>query len=73
MVMQTNPQSPATENPESAGRLTVLIVDDSKVIRLALSKILREEFEVLQAADGEQAWDILRENKNISAVTNDKL
>ena len=69
--MQTNPQTPATVNPESAGRLTVLIVDDSKVIRLALSKILREEFEVLQAADGEQAWDILRENKNISAVFSD--
>lgn len=71
MVMQINQQTPAIENSDSAGRLTVLIVDDSKVIRLALSKILREEFEVLQAADGELAWSILSENRNISAVFSD--
>ncbi len=49
----------------------VLIVDDSKVIRLALSKILRKNFEVIQAVDGEDAWDKLIENSAITAVFSD--
>ncbi|TNF37701.1 MAG: response regulator, partial [Gammaproteobacteria bacterium] len=35
----------------------VLIVDDSKVIRRAAVKILEKEFEVIEAEDGEDAWE----------------
>jgi len=50
---------------------TVLIVDDSKVIRLALSKILKKDFEVIQAVDGEDGWHKLEENEAIIAVFSD--
>ena len=49
----------------------VLIVDDSKVIRRAASKILDKDFEVEEAIDGEDAWEILQHNKNISVVFTD--
>jgi len=50
---------------------TVLIVDDSKVIRLALNKILKNDFAVLQANDGEDAWEKLQENDAVSAIFSD--
>jgi len=51
--------------------VTVLIVDDSKVIRLALNKILRNDFNVIQANDGEDAWDKLSGENEISAIFSD--
>ncbi len=55
----------------TAGKMTVLIVDDSKVIRLALNKILKADFEVIQAGDGEEALTCLDENDAISAIFSD--
>lgn len=52
-------------------KLTVLIVDDSKVIRLALNKILKNDFTVIQANDGQDAWEKLSQNDDISAVFSD--
>jgi len=49
----------------------VLVVDDSKVIRRAASKILDKDFDVEEAVDGEDAWDIIQQNKNISVVFTD--
>lgn len=47
------------------------MVDDSKVIRRAATKILEKEFDVVEAEDGEYAWDELQQNKNISVVFSD--
>lgn len=44
-----------SETPH-AQRPRVLVVDDSKVMRLAANRALRDEFEVLQAGDGESGW-----------------
>lgn len=52
-------------------KLTVLIVDDSKVIRLALNKILKNNYIVIQANDGEDAWGKLSQNDDISAIFSD--
>ncbi|HSH29495.1 MAG TPA: diguanylate cyclase [Thiohalobacter sp.] len=49
----------------------VLVVDDSRVIRVAARKILKEEFEVLEAGDGEAAWDALQQNPGIALVISD--
>ena len=49
----------------------VLIVDDSKVIRRAATKILEKEFEVVEAEDGEFAWEEIKKNENISVVFTD--
>ncbi len=49
----------------------VLIVDDSRVIRRAAVKILEKEYVVIEAEDGEDAWEQLQQNKNISVVFTD--
>lgn len=49
----------------------VLVVDDSRVIRRAAVKILQKEFDVVEAEDGEDAWEELQKNSNISVVFSD--
>jgi len=49
----------------------VLIVDDSRVIRRAAVKILQKDFDIIEAEDGEDAWDILLKNPKISVVFSD--
>jgi len=56
---------------EGSNSSQVLIVDDSKVIRRAATKVLEKEFEVVEAVDGEFAWDEIQKNKNISVVFTD--
>jgi len=50
---------------------TVLVVDDSRLMRLAARKILKNDFEILEAEDGEVAWDTLQANNNITLVMSD--
>ncbi|WJW75997.1 response regulator [Thiohalobacter sp. IOR34] len=59
-------QDPATET-----KPRVLVVDDSRVIRIAAKKILRDEFEVLEAGDGEAAWEALEAEEDIALVISD--
>ena len=56
---------------ESNNENQVLVVDDSRVIRRAAVKILQKEFDVIEAEDGEEAWDELQQNKSISVVFSD--
>ena len=49
----------------------VLVVDDSRVIRRAAVKILQNDFDVIEAEDGEEAWEELQKNPNISVVFSD--
>lgn len=49
----------------------VLIVDDSRLVRIAASKMLAEEFEVVLAIDGKNAWDILQIDREIQVVFSD--
>lgn len=56
---------------DQKGQFQVLIVDDSRVIRRAATKILDKEFDVIEAEDGQDAWDEIQKNKNISVVFTD--
>jgi diguanylate cyclase (GGDEF)-like protein len=56
---------------ESASNNQILVVDDSRVIRRAAIKILDKEFSVVEAEDGQQAWDVIQKNKKISMVFTD--
>ena len=40
----------------------LLIVDDSRVIRVTARKILRDHFETIEAVDGENAWEYYPHN-----------
>lgn len=53
----------------SAGR--VLVVDDSAVIRQAISKMLKVDFEVAVAADGEAGWDVLSQTPDVAVLITD--
>lgn len=47
----------------------VLIVDDKKNNQKVLADILKEEYEIIEAVNGAQAWEIiLKERKSLSAV-----
>jgi two-component system cell cycle response regulator len=52
-------------------RPRVLIVDDSKVVRSSLSKVIRTTFDVAEAADGEAGWTAIEADPAIVAVISD--
>ncbi|MBN1378840.1 MAG: diguanylate cyclase [Gammaproteobacteria bacterium] len=52
-------------------KLRVLVVDDSKVVRKAFSRILGETYDLLEAEDGEGAWELLNQHADICAVFTD--
>jgi CheY-like chemotaxis protein len=50
---------------------TLLVVDDSRLMRVAARKILQGEFNILEASDGEEAWDVLQASPHVSLVMSD--
>ena len=54
-----------TEKPE------ILVVDDSKVIRLAAKKMLSSDYKIHFAEDGQIAWEMLQKENAISVVFTD--
>ncbi|MEN8760919.1 MAG: diguanylate cyclase [Thiogranum sp.] len=58
--------------PEATtNRPTILVVDDSRLMRVAARKILKNDFEILEAEDGEAAWDVLQDNRQINLLMSD--
>ena len=52
---------PCTGEPEPSPAAAVLVVEDEDRLRVAVSKLLRRRgFEILEAADGSAAIDLLR-------------
>jgi two-component system cell cycle response regulator len=49
----------------------LLIVDDSKVIRVTARKILRDHFDTVEAVDGENAWEVLSNDEPFSLIVSD--
>jgi two-component system, cell cycle response regulator len=49
----------------------VLIVDDSKVVRATIAKIIRDSFDTRQEADGEAGWAAIESDQDIVAVISD--
>ncbi len=56
---------------QSVDKPQILVVDDSKVIRLAARKMLGKDYEIHLAEDGAIAWDMLQANNNISVAFTD--
>lgn len=50
---------------------TILAVDDSRVMRRAISKILSIQYNVIEAEHGEDAWALLEHHTNIQVVFTD--
>ena len=49
----------------------ILAVDDSRVMRRAMSKVLGKNYEVIEAAHGEDAWTLLINESDIQTVFTD--
>jgi two-component system cell cycle response regulator len=49
----------------------LLIVDDSRVIRVTARKILRDHFETVEAVDGLDAWEKLANDASFSLIVSD--
>ncbi len=52
----------------SSPKRTVLVADDSRVVRKAVNNILSEDFQIIEAENGEQALAMLHGNPDIGAV-----
>ena len=67
---ETTAPAPAAEAPKPASnavvydKKTILVVDDSNIIRNFVKRIFSEEYEVGTAKDGQEAIDILEANKD---------
>ena len=55
----------------SASKSVILVVDDSRLMRVAARKILTTGFEIVEAADGEIAWNTLQNDNRIVLVMSD--
>jgi CheY-like chemotaxis protein len=61
----------AEDTAEAAGKPSILIVDDSPTIRAAVTKALENDFELIEASDGQKGWEILRGNRKIKLIVTD--
>lgn len=52
-------------------KFTVLVVDDSRTVRASINKILSANYNIVQAEDGEDAWNKLLEIQGVSIVITD--
>jgi diguanylate cyclase (GGDEF)-like protein len=55
----------------SSQKIKVLVVDDSRVVRIAASKMFNDEFEIFLAVDGKEAWELLNEKEDIQVIFTD--
>lgn len=58
----TNPKKPKPR---------ILVVDDSRVMRHAVAKILGDNYDVIEAGHGEDAWTLLTHDERIQVVFTD--
>lgn len=66
----TSLRTPELE-PTSQTKPRVLVADDSRVIRMAINRILGSDYELVEVGDGESAWDRIREDTEIQALVTD--
>jgi diguanylate cyclase (GGDEF)-like protein len=49
----------------------ILIVDDSRVVRVSLKNILQNDCQLIEAEDGQKAWELLLETPHIQLMFSD--
>ncbi|MEJ2060019.1 MAG: response regulator [Gammaproteobacteria bacterium] len=49
----------------------ILIVDDSRVMRKSMRRLLSHDFDVVEADDGDVAWDMIQKDNGIQVVFSD--
>ncbi|MHB8347667.1 MAG: GGDEF domain-containing response regulator [Acidiferrobacterales bacterium] len=54
-----------------AEKTRVLVVDDSRLMRVAVQRVLGQEFDLVESEDGEAGWEKLRHDNRIQVVISD--
>ncbi len=49
----------------------VLVIDDSRVMRHAVNRVLNQEFDILEAEDGEAGWEKLVNDQSVQVIISD--
>jgi len=70
-VTTENQESSANDERLEGDKPRILVVDDSKVLRKAASKILGNAYDVILANDGEDGWEKLAVDDTIQVVFSD--
>jgi len=65
------PTPPGRPADAAAARPVVLVIDDSRVIRRAITKTLADEFALIEAEDGEAGWAHIAADPRIQVVITD--
>ena len=60
-----------TQEVEQTELPRILVVDDSKVMRLAAGKLLKDDFDVIVAEDGQAGWELIESDPTIQVVFSD--
>jgi len=74
-IMETTPDkiSPSASSDSKADtKPRVLIIDDSRLVRVSIKKVLMQEFDILEAVDGEDGWDKLVGDPQVQVVITDQ-
>ncbi|WP_455203286.1 GGDEF domain-containing response regulator, partial [Kaarinaea lacus] len=50
---------------------TVLVIDDSKLVRVSIKRVLKNEFTIVEAVDGEEGWEKLLNDDSVQVVITD--
>lgn len=66
---QNSPQQLA--QPHAHKKPRILVIDDSRLVRVSIKKVLAEEFDIVEAGDGEEGWEALASDHSIQAVLTD--
>ena len=56
---------------QSDSKPLILVADDSKVVRISLKNILQQDYTILEAEDGVQAWNVLNNETELKLVFSD--
>ncbi len=54
-----------------AEKTRVLVIDDSRVMRHAVNRVLNQEYDILEAEDGEAGWEKLVNDQTVQVVISD--
>lgn len=58
-------------NHQATNKPRILIVDDSRLVRIKLTNVLQDEFAIEEAEDGEKGWDTLVADDKVQVVLTD--
>lgn len=67
-ISAAKPHAPASGSPT---RPRVLVADDSRVVRMAIKKILGTDYDLIEVGDGASAWERVRADAEIQALVTD--